>query len=107
MKVYLEERLKRHIIDGERIGLEEQPSSIPSRSIDGMKVVGELFGPGKCSCHLYQSALKQALAYLEPFMDRQDTGNNARNGGDCHSQGMSMILVRTSWISFCLRLQGG
>jgi len=52
MKVY-EERLKRHIIDGERIGLEEQlelarqqypPSYHQTSCIDGMKVVGELFG---------------------------------------------------------------
>jgi len=43
------------------------------------------------------------VAYLEPFMDRQDTGNNAKGTVVIATvKGMSMILVRTSWISFCL-----
>jgi len=63
MKVYLEERLKRHIIDGERIGLEEQLelarqqypfiSSNPSM----VKVVESCSAPGN-SCHLYCNQLK-------------------------------------------------
>ncbi|NEQ10192.1 MAG: methionine synthase, partial [Moorea sp. SIO4E2] len=53
----VEERLKRHIIDGERIGLEEQLEKarekyppleiINTFLLDGMKVVGELFGSGQ------------------------------------------------------------
>ena len=53
----VEERLKQHIIDGERIGLEEalnqglenyQPLEIVNTFLlDGMKVVGELFGSGQ------------------------------------------------------------
>ena len=51
------ERLKRHIIDGERIGLEEHLKKaleehpplqiINTFLLDGMKVVGELFGSGQ------------------------------------------------------------
>ena len=56
----IEERLKQHIIDGERIGLEDalkialesyKPLQIINTFLlDGMKVVGELLARGKCSC---------------------------------------------------------
>jgi 5-methyltetrahydrofolate--homocysteine methyltransferase len=56
----VEERLKRHIIDGERIGLEEQlikglekypPLEIVNTFLlEGMKVVENSSALGKCNC---------------------------------------------------------
>jgi cobalamin-dependent methionine synthase I len=55
--------LKHHIIDGEKIGLEDNLKKLwkayPRLEIsndillDGMKVVGDLFGAGRCSCRLF------------------------------------------------------
>jgi 5-methyltetrahydrofolate--homocysteine methyltransferase len=87
----VEERLKRHIIDGERIGLEAQLAKalethppleiINVFLLDGMKVVGELFGSGQMQLpFVLQSAetMKSAVAYLEPYMEKSDGGNNAK-----------------------------
>ena len=64
----IEERLKRHIIDGERIGLETQLTKaleqypplqiINTFLLDGMKVVGELFGSGQMQLPLYYNLPK-------------------------------------------------
>lgn len=109
----LEERLKRHIIDGERIGLEEQLELarqqypplhiINTFLLDGMKVVGELFGSGQMQLpFVLQSAetMKAAVAHLEPFMDKQDTGNNAKGTvviatvkGDVHDIGKNLVDI--------------
>ena len=79
----IEERLKQHIIDGERIGLEpaldeglqtHQPLEIVNTFLlDGMKVVGELFGSGQMQLpFVLQSAetMKSAVAHLEPHMEQ-------------------------------------
>ena len=79
----LEDKLKQHIIDGERIGLEDvleealgkyPPLAIVNEYLlDGMKVVGELFGSGQMQLpFVLQSAetMKAAVAYLEPHMDK-------------------------------------
>ncbi len=109
----VEERLKRHIIDGERIGLEQQLAkaleSYPPLQIintfllDGMKVVGELFGSGQMQLpFVLQSAetMKAAVAYLEPFMDKKDAGNNAKGTmviatvkGDVHDIGKNLVDI--------------
>lgn len=109
----LEERLKRHIIDGERIGLEEQlekalqkypPLEIVNTFLlDGMKVVGDLFGSGQMQLpFVLQSAetMKAAVAYLEPFMDKQDAGGNAKGTvviatvkGDVHDIGKNLVDI--------------
>lgn len=109
----VEERLKRHIIDGERIGLEEQLAKalenhpplhiINTFLLDGMKVVGELFGSGQMQLpFVLQSAetMKAAVAYLEPFMDKQDAGNNAKGTmviatvkGDVHDIGKNLVDI--------------
>ncbi|HEY9605201.1 MAG TPA: methionine synthase [Allocoleopsis sp.] len=109
----VEERLKRHIIDGERIGLEEQLAKalekyppleiINTFLLDGMKVVGELFGSGQMQLpFVLQSAetMKAAVAYLEPFMDKADTGNNAKGTvviatvkGDVHDIGKNLVDI--------------
>jgi len=109
----LEERLKRHIIDGERIGLEEQLEKalqqyspleiINTFLLDGMKVVGDLFGSGQMQLpFVLQSAetMKAAVGYLEPFMEKNDAGNNAKGTvviatvkGDVHDIGKNLVDI--------------
>ncbi|MBH8563827.1 methionine synthase [Nostoc sp. CENA67] len=109
----IEERLKRHIIDGERIGLEEQLQKaleqyppleiINTFLLDGMKVVGELFGSGQMQLpFVLQSAetMKAAVAFLEPFMEKSETGNNAKGTfiiatvkGDVHDIGKNLVDI--------------
>ena len=80
----MEERLRQRIIDGDRDGLtadldEAMAGGIAPLSIvndvllEGMKVVGELFGSGQMQLpFVLQSAetMKAAVAYLEPHMER-------------------------------------
>jgi 5-methyltetrahydrofolate--homocysteine methyltransferase len=107
------ERLKRHIIDGERIGLEEHLKKaleehppleiINSFLLDGMKVVGELFGSGQMQLpFVLQSAetMKAAVAFLEPFMEKSESGNNAKGTfiiatvkGDVHDIGKNLVDI--------------
>jgi 5-methyltetrahydrofolate--homocysteine methyltransferase len=107
------ERLKRHIIDGERIGLETQLKKaleqyppleiINTFLLDGMKVVGELFGSGQMQLpFVLQSAetMKAAVAYLEPFMEKSESGNNAKGTfiiatvkGDVHDIGKNLVDI--------------
>ncbi|MEU1923842.1 homocysteine S-methyltransferase family protein, partial [Streptomyces albogriseolus] len=81
----LEERLKRRIIDGEKNGLEaDLDKALETRRaldivndtlLDGMKVVGELFGSGQMQLpFVLQSAevMKSAVAHLEPHMEKTD-----------------------------------
>lgn len=109
----IEERLKRHIIDGERIGLEAQLTKalekyppleiINTFLLDGMKVVGELFGSGQMQLpFVLQSAetMKAAVAYLEPFMEKSASGNNAKGKfiiatvkGDVHDIGKNLVDI--------------
>jgi methionine synthase (B12-dependent) (EC 2.1.1.13) len=87
----IEERLKRHIIDGERIGLEDALNEalktykpldiINTFLLDGMKVVGDLFGSGQMQLpFVLQSAetMKAAVAYLEPFMEKSEADGNGK-----------------------------
>ncbi|MEH2446953.1 MAG: methionine synthase [Nostoc sp.] len=107
------ERLKRHIIDGERIGLEEHLKKaleehppleiINTFLLDGMKVVGELFGSGQMQLpFVLQSAetMKAAVAFLEPFMEKSESGNNGKGSfiiatvkGDVHDIGKNLVDI--------------
>ncbi|WP_017303204.1 methionine synthase [Spirulina subsalsa] len=109
----IEERLKRHIIDGERLGLEpaleEALQQYPPLDIinvfllDGMKVVGELFGSGQMQLpFVLQSAqtMKAAVAYLEPFMEKEEGESNAKGTfiiatvkGDVHDIGKNLVDI--------------
>jgi 5-methyltetrahydrofolate--homocysteine methyltransferase len=109
----IEERLQRHIIDGERIGLETQLTKalekyppleiINTFLLDGMKVVGELFGSGQMQLpFVLQSAetMKAAVAYLEPFMEKSESGNNSKGTviiatvkGDVHDIGKNLVDI--------------
>jgi len=109
----IEERLKQHIIDGERIGLEDalkialesyQPLQIINTFLlDGMKVVGELFGSGQMQLpFVLQSAetMKSAVAFLEPLMDKVEGESNAKAKfliatvkGDVHDIGKNLVDI--------------
>ncbi|WP_282795108.1 methionine synthase [Streptomyces sp. CC224B] len=109
----LEERLKRRIIDGERNGLEaDLDEALTTRKaldivndtlLDGMKVVGELFGSGQMQLpFVLQSAevMKTAVAHLEPHMEKVE-GDEAGKGtivlatvrGDVHDIGKNLVDI--------------
>ncbi|WP_421657451.1 methionine synthase [Leptothermofonsia sp. ETS-13] len=109
----IEERLKRHIIDGERIGLEDALAEalktykpldiINTFLLDGMKVVGDLFGSGQMQLpFVLQSAetMKAAVAYLEPFMEKSEADGNGKGifiiatvKGDVHDIGKNLVDI--------------
>ena len=108
----VEGRLKDRIIDGDRKGLEEELADALAKGLkpldiindillDGMKVVGELFGAGKMQLpFVLQSAetMKAAVAYLEPFMERiegQEKGTIvlATVKGDVHDIGKNLVDI--------------
>ena len=109
----VEERLKQHIIDGERIGLEpaleealvnNAPLTIINTFLlDGMKVVGELFGSGQMQLpFVLQSAetMKAAVAFLEPMMERAEGESSAKAKfliatvkGDVHDIGKNLVDI--------------
>ena len=86
----LYERLQRRIVDGEKVGLEDDLKEamaqgtppleiINTHLLEGMKIVGELFGKGEMQLpFVLQSAevMKTAVAILEPFMEK--TGDEGR-----------------------------
>ena len=107
----IEERLKHHIIDGEKIGLEDSlkialeqypPLEIINRILlDGMKTVGDLFGSGQMQLpFVLQSAeaMKSAVKFLEPFMEKADSTNKgtlvlATVKGDVHDIGKNLVDI--------------
>ena len=109
----LDQRLRQHIIDGERIGLEQALAEalehhpplqiINTFLLDGMKVVGELFGSGQMQLpFVLQSAetMKSAVAYLEPFMEKVEGESNAKAKfliatvkGDVHDIGKNLVDI--------------
>jgi 5-methyltetrahydrofolate--homocysteine methyltransferase len=107
----VEGRLKDRIVDGDRKGLgdelDEALKTLPPLDIinnvllDGMKVVGELFGAGKMQLpFVLQSAetMKAAVAHLEPHMERvagQEKGTIvlATVKGDVHDIGKNLVDI--------------
>ena len=108
----LTERLQRRIIDGEKVGLTDDLDQAMAEDIkplviindhllEGMKVVGELFGKGEMQLpFVLQSAevMKTAVAYLEPFMEKSDDGGRgtmllATVKGDVHDIGKNLVDI--------------
>ncbi|MFE6665499.1 methionine synthase [Streptomyces sp. NPDC057697] len=107
----LDERLQRRIIDGEKNGLEgdldEALLTRPALDIvndtllEGMKVVGELFGSGQMQLpFVLQSAevMKTAVAHLEPHMEKSDAEGKgtivlATVRGDVHDIGKNLVDI--------------
>jgi 5-methyltetrahydrofolate--homocysteine methyltransferase len=107
----IEEKLKRHIIDGEKrdltvhLDLAMQTYSpldiINTILLEGMKVVGELFGSGQMQLpFVLQSAetMKAAVAHLEPFMEKSESQSKGRIvlatvRGDVHDIGKNLVDI--------------
>lgn len=110
----LEERLQKHIIDGEREGLDSSIDEalvkykpleiINNHLLEGMKVVGELFGSGQMQLpFVLQSAevMKKAVAQLEPHMEKTDVTSKgsivlATVKGDVHDIGKNLVDILLS-----------
>ena len=108
------ERLKRRIIDGERLGLEadldEALSQRPALEIvndvllDGMKTVGDLFGSGQMQLPFVLTSaevMKAAVGYLEPHMERSGEAGKgkivlATVKGDVHDIGKNLVDIIVS-----------
>jgi len=107
----LEEKLQQHIIDGEKQDLEanldealkkyEPLKIINDHLLEGMKVVGELFGSGQMQLpFVLQSAevMKKAVAHLEPHMERKEGDTKgkivlATVKGDVHDIGKNLVDI--------------
>lgn len=107
----IEESLKQRIVDGDRVGLEGELAQAMEKHapleiinnilLDGMKVVGELFGAGKMQLpFVLQSAetMKAAVSYLEPFMEKVEGKSLgscvlATVKGDVHDIGKNLVDI--------------
>ncbi|WP_443076289.1 methionine synthase [Streptomyces sp. NBC_01716] len=111
----LNERLERRIIDGEKNGLEDDLTEalrarpaleiVNDTLLNGMKVVGELFGSGQMQLpFVLQSAevMKTAVAFLEPHMEKVADGEDAVGKGtivlatvrgDVHDIGKNLVDI--------------
>ena len=107
----VEERLKARIIDGDRRGIEadldealarfDALTIINEHLLDGMKVVGDLFGAGKMQLpFVLQSAetMKAAVGRLEPHMERVEGAGKGRIvlatvRGDVHDIGKNLVDI--------------
>ena len=113
----VEERLKHAVLHGEVEHIEKDAEEarlkfgkpllvIEGPLMDGMKVVGDLFGAGKMFLpQVVKSAraMKRAVAYLEPFMEaeKEATGSQRVRGklvlatvkGDVHDIGKNIVGV--------------
>ncbi len=108
----LGERLARRIIDGERNGLEADLQEaldsgktaldiVNEHLLEGMKVVGELFGRGEMQLpFVLQSAevMKAAVGWLEPHMEKTDEEGKgtivlATVKGDVHDIGKNLVDI--------------
>jgi 5-methyltetrahydrofolate--homocysteine methyltransferase len=105
------ERLKRRIIDGERIGLEPDLDEALGRRpaleivndvlLDGMKTVGDLFGSGQMQLPFVLTSaevMKAAVGYLEPQMERSGEDGKGRIvlatvKGDVHDIGKNLVDI--------------
>ena len=110
----VEERLKKRIIDGNKNGIgkhldEARQTYAPLAIIndillDGMKVVGDLFGSGEMQLpFVLQSAecMKAAVAYLQPYMEKVEgeakgTMVLATVRGDVHDIGKNLVDIVVS-----------
>jgi 5-methyltetrahydrofolate--homocysteine methyltransferase len=107
----IEERLKNRIIDGNKVGMNSDLGEalkqyspleiINTILLDGMKVVGDLFGSGQMQLpFVLQSAevMKFAVAYLEPLMEKKERGQKgtmviATVKGDVHDIGKNLVDI--------------
>ena len=111
MPAAVEERLKRRIVDGEKLGLDADLNEalikysaldiINNVLLDGMKTVGELFGSRQMQLpFVLQSAetMKAAVKFLEPHMERVEGTSKgtmvlATVKGDVHDIGKNLVDI--------------
>lgn len=107
----VEDRLKKHIIDGIKKNLERDIEAaletykpldiINDILLDGMKTVGELFGAGKMQLpFVLQSAevMKASVRQLEPLMEKEEGSDKgsillATVSGDVHDIGKNLVDI--------------
>jgi 5-methyltetrahydrofolate--homocysteine methyltransferase len=107
----VDEKLKQRIIDGDRDDLESDLEQALNEKdalaivndvlLEGMKVVGDLFGSGEMQLpFVLQSAetMKASVAYLEPHMEKNDSGGKGRVvlgtvKGDVHDIGKNLVDI--------------
>ena len=107
----VEERLKLRIVEGDRDGLEDDldeamkkraPLDIINNTLlNGMKVVGDLFGSGQMQLpFVLQSAetMKAAVAHFEPHMEKDEGAQRgtivlATVRGDVHDIGKNLVDI--------------
>ena len=108
----LTDRLQRRIIDGEKVGLEDDLKQALAEKytaliiindflLNGMKTVGELFGKGEMQLpFVLQSAevMKSAVAFLEPYIEKTDDQGRgkillATVKGDVHDIGKNLVDI--------------
>jgi 5-methyltetrahydrofolate--homocysteine methyltransferase len=108
----VEERLKQRIIDGDKLGLDDDlREALQTYSaleivndilLGGMKVVGDLFGAGEMQLpFVLQSAetMKAAVKFLEPFMEKVEGEQSkgvmvlATVKGDVHDIGKNLVDI--------------
>ncbi len=107
----VEDRLKLRIINGDRVGLEDDLEEamtthrpldiINDILLDGMKTVGDLFGAGQMQLpFVLQSAetMKAAVKFLEPHLDHTDQAGKgsivlATVRGDVHDIGKNLVDI--------------
>ncbi len=107
----IEERLKKRIIDGKKIGVEKHLDEARAKYtpiqiineilLDGMKTVGELFGSGKMQLpFVLQSAecMKTSVRHLEQFMEKIEGSQKgtmvlATVKGDVHDIGKNLVDI--------------
>ncbi|HEX6683745.1 MAG TPA: methionine synthase [Candidatus Limnocylindrales bacterium] len=109
------ERLKHALVHGivdfieddteeARLQLDRPLDVIEGPLMDGMKVVGDLFGAGKMFLpQVVKSArvMKRSVAYLEPYMEKEKSAGSAGQGrivlatvkGDVHDIGKNIVGV--------------
>ncbi len=107
----VEDRLKLRIVNGDRVGIEEdlEEAMLTHRPLDiindilldGMKTVGDLFGAGQMQLpFVLQSAetMKASVRFLEPHLDKADQGGKgsivlATVRGDVHDIGKNLVDI--------------
>ncbi|MBS3763034.1 MAG: methionine synthase [Planctomycetes bacterium] len=107
----LEERLQKHIIDGEKKNLHATLNEamekyapldiINNHLLAGMKIVGDLFGSGQMQLpFVLQSAevMKMAFTYLNPYMEKKEDSTKgtivlATVKGDVHDIGKNLVDI--------------
>ena len=108
----VQRRLEQRIVDGDRNGLEAELEEalgaghaalgiVNEMLLAGMRTVGDLFGSGQMQLPFVLSSaetMKAAVAYLEPHMERSESGGRGRIvigtvKGDVHDIGKNLVDI--------------